>query len=65
MSKHKPLIEIGENYRPLNECGSIYNLSVYLASEKFQLLEKFLFTYTFPVWSPRDWRKVSQTFNYD
>ena len=56
-------IEVSEWYAARFDCGSVYNLNVFLLSDTLEVVDSFAFEHRFEQWSDAEWKQVSHTFN--
>jgi hypothetical protein len=55
-------IQVSESYAPRFDCGSKYNLCVFLISDAFELVDEFKFEERFEQWSETHWREAKHLF---
>jgi hypothetical protein len=55
-------IQVSEHYAPRADCGSKYNMCVFLISDSFEVVDEFRFEEKFEQWSETHWREAKHLF---
>jgi hypothetical protein len=55
-------IQVSEHYAPRADCGSKYNMCVFLISDSFEVVDEFKLEERFEQWSETHWREAKHLF---